>query len=144
MTEPLREQAKVLSDNIGILSLAVTQLDRRTNRTERIQGWVVFGLILDLLLSVAVSFVVAAQFSTNATLQGAIDREARTRQEALCPLYSLLVGSYNPNSRTEGTDRDQYNFVFDQLRSGYESLDCKLQPAPPRSDTVLPTTTAPS
>lgn len=132
MTGPLTEQAKRLADQVSGLSLAVDQLDRRTNRNAKVQTFVVFGLLLNLVLCVAVALVVANQFAVSSGLQTAIAREAKTRQEALCPLYALVVGGYNPSSRAAGTDRDTYNATFDVMRKGFDALDCniKLVPAP--------------
>lgn len=134
MTEPLMsliEHAALLTDKVGGLSLAVEQLDRRTVRGERITMGVVFGLALDLILSVAVALVLTNLVSTNDRLQGAIDREAETRQGALCPLYSLVLGGYNPNSRPAGADRDSYNATFDVMRKSYDVLDCNTPLTPP-------------
>lgn len=130
----LTEQAKVLTDKVGSLTLAVEHLDRRTNRTERVQMWVVFGLLLDLVLSVAVALVVTNQFSQAADLRHAVERERVTREQGLCPLYALLVGSYNPSSRTPGPDRDNYTKAFQTMRDAYEALECKQAPVPPRAD----------
>lgn len=129
--EGLVEQARQLADRVGGLSLAVEQLDKRTNRSERITIGVVFGLALDLVLSIAVAIVLSNQVSTNARLQGAIDREQLTRQEAVCPLYSLLLGSYRPESRAPGVDRDQYNATFDVMRKARDTLECAGPLTPP-------------
>lgn len=131
----LAEQAKVLADTVGALALAVDQLDRRTNRSERMTIAVAFGLVIDLILSIAVALLIGNLFTLNGQLQTAVAREATTRQQAICPLYALLLGSYNPSSRAEGADRDAYNKVFITLRDGYESLDCVSPIVPPRIDT---------
>lgn len=134
MTGPLTEQAKALTDKVGSLVLAVDQLDNRTGRTERVTMWVVFGLLLDLLLSVAVAFVVGNQFAAAADIREAVNRESVTRQQGLCPLYALLIGTYNPNSRAEGPDRQAYVSTFQTLNEAYQALECKIAPVPPRSD----------
>lgn len=134
MTGPLTEQAKVLGDRVASLTLAVDQLDRRTVRNERIQMWVVFGLLLDLVLSIAVALVVANQFSAAADIKAAVEREATTRNQGVCPVYALLVGGYNPASRAEGADRDAYIQTYKTIRDAYTALECKQAPVPPRSD----------
>lgn len=130
----LAQQAKVLADTVGSLALAVDQLDRRTNRSERMTIAVAFGLVIDLVLSIAVAVLIGNLFTINGQLQQSIAREATTRQQALCPLYGLLLGSYNPTSRAAGPDRDAYNKAFITLRDGYESLDCASPIVPPRID----------
>lgn len=134
MTGPLTEQAKQLTDKVGSLVLAVEQLDNRTGRTERATMWVVFGLLLDLVLSIAVALVVGNQIAASADVRQAVEREAVTRQQGLCPLYALIVGNFNPNTRTEGPDRDRYISSFQTLNEAYHALECKIAPVPPRSD----------
>lgn len=130
----LARQAKALADTVGVLAAAVDQLDQRAHRSERVTLAVAFGLVVDLILSVAVALLIGNLFSLSDHLQGAIVRESTTRQQALCPLYGLLLGSYNPTSRAEGADRDKYNQAFVTLRDGYDSLDCVSPVVPPRID----------
>lgn len=131
--EQLAAHARALTDNVAQLKLSVEQLDRRTGQNEKVTVAVVVGLLLDLVLSVVAAFLLATQYSTNDRLQAAIERETKTREEALCPLYGLIVGSYNPTSRAEGAARDAYNAAFDRLREAYAVLECKTTPVPPRS-----------
>lgn len=134
MTGPLTEQARLLGERIAGLSLAVEQLDRRTNRSEKITIGVVFGLILDLILSVAVALVLGAQFSTNAKLEDANTRLEATVTEGICPVYGLVLGSYNPLTRKEGAERDAYVQSFKVMNEAYKSLKCPTAIVPPRSD----------
>lgn len=134
MTGPLTEQARALREKVSGLSAAVEQLDDRTNRSERITIGVIFGLVLELILSIAVAIALGSQVSTDNRLQEAIDREAITREESLCPLFGLLLGSYNPGSRKEGPERDAYIRSFQVMRAAYEKLDCTVAIVPPRSD----------
>lgn len=129
--EGLVTQAAALTEKMGVLTDAVLELDRRSNRNQRVVIGVVFGLLVDLVLSVAVVLTLASLVSTNDRVQAAIDREAATREQALCPLYSLIVGSYNPGSRAEGPDREQYEKTFVAMRAAYDSLDCPGGPVPP-------------
>ena len=130
----LAVQAKALADTVGVLAGAVDNLNARTNRTERTTILVALGLAIDLVLSIAVAVLVWSQISVSTDLQVAIARESSTRQDALCPLYGLLLGSYNPESRAAGPARDQYNQAFVTLRNGYDSLDCANPIVPPRVD----------
>jgi hypothetical protein len=139
MPDRLTEQAKVLADRVGALSLAVEQLDRRTNRGEKAVVAVVVVLVLTLTLSVVVAFTLLQQRQTQRDVQGAIDRETRTREEALCPLYGLILGSYNPASRPEGDARNTYIQQFQVMRNAYESLDCQGPLIPPPSRQPAPT-----
>lgn len=132
--QTLTDQAKALGDRVASLTLAVDQLHRRTDRTERVQAFVVFGLLLNLLLCVAVALVVVNQISASADLRAAIQREEVTRNQGVCPIYSLLLGSFNPTSRAEGPDRDAYIKIFKSIDASYRALECKQAPVPPRAD----------
>jgi hypothetical protein len=131
-------QAQALADTVGVLAEAVDKLNTRTNKTERTTIWVALGLAVDLVLSVAVAVLVSAQISVASDVQLAVARESSTRQDALCPLYGLLLGSYNPSTRAEGTARDQYNQAFQVMRNAYNTLDCTNPVVPPRLEPTTP------
>jgi hypothetical protein len=120
----LVDQAKSLADKVSALALSVDQLDRRTSRSEKITVGVVLGLLLDLVLSVAVAVVLTQLFVTNDRLEASIQREGQTRQEVLCPLYELIVSTFNPESRPPGPARDQYVQSMQVIIDSYPRLDC--------------------
>lgn len=130
----LLRHAEVLADRVGELSSAVDQLDRRTNRGEKTVIVVVVVLILTLLLSLVVGAVLLQQRDTQHDVAAAVDRESRTRQDGLCPLYGLLLGTYKPESRPEGEARRIYNEQFEVMRAAYATLDCKGPVVPPSSE----------
>lgn len=135
MTGDLIEQARILADRVGALSTAVDQLDRRAGRSEKVVVAVVAGLLLDLILSVVVALVLVQLGTANEHILATQAREAQTRQEVLCPFYSLVLGTYNPNTRAEGPDRDEYIRQFDVMRRSHKALDCQgplIPPAAPR------------
>ena len=123
----LAVQAKALADTVSVLTKAVDQLDKRATKGERINVWVSLGLAVDLVLSIAIALIVSG-------LVGVIDREKSTRQDAVCPLYAVFLGTYNPGSRAEGAARDTYNQIFVTLQNSYNSLDCDDPIVPPRVD----------
>lgn len=131
MPDRLLEQAKVLADRVGGLSEAVAQLDRRTNRSERVVIGVIIALVLVFLLAVG---LVVGFFQIRSTADQVAEtqhREALTREETLCPFFSLVLGSYNPNSRAEGEARQKYIEQFEAMRRGYDALDCTGPLVPP-------------
>lgn len=134
-------QAQALADTVGVLADAVDNLNQRTGKTERTTIFVALGLAVDLVLSVAVAVLVSSQISVAGDVQVAIAREKATRQEAVCPLYGLLLGSYNPASRAAGPARDQYELSFRVMWAAYDTLDCNNPIVPPRVD--QPPATAP-
>lgn len=131
----LAEQAKTLRDAVSALALSVEHLDRRTTRSEKITAAVVLILLIVLILAVAVGIVLAQQFATNNRLEASIQREAQTRQEVLCPLYGLIVGTYNPESRPPGKARDEYVRSAKVILDSYPRLDC-ANPVTPGSAAV--------
>lgn len=121
----LAERANALADKVSGLSLAVTQIGRRTDRSEKLTLAVGLGLALDLVLSGVVAFALNGLYAVR-------DREDATRQQALCPLDSLILGSYAPDSRPEGEQRNKYVAAFGEMRVAYESLNCRGDLVPPR------------
>jgi hypothetical protein len=117
-------QVGELTDEVGHLADGLDQLKQRTSRAERIIAVVVVIGAIVLILSIAVGV-------TLVQLSQLIDREAKTRQKALCPFYSLVLGNYNPNSRPAGPDREAYNRNFDAMRLQYGELDCIEPIVPP-------------
>lgn len=131
MPDRLIEQAKVLADRVGALSSAVEHLDQRTNRSERavIVVTVVLGLVIILSIALGIAFI---QLRSNAEAVAETQRrEALTREETLCPFFSLVLGTYNPNSRPEGDARRIYIEQFEAMRRGYAALDCTAPLVPP-------------
>ena len=133
MPDRLLEQARVLADRVSALSDAVEQLDHRTNRSERFAVWATAVLALTIALSIALGVAFIQLHNNAADVAATQERETRTRQEALCPLYNLFLGAYNPESRPEGEARDKYNQQFDVLRKSRETLECTGPLVPPAS-----------
>lgn len=113
-----------LTEEVANLSSAIDHIGDRTKRGERIMKIVACVVALTLALCV----VVALESSRLRQVQA---REEQTRQAALCPLFSLIVGSYRPESRRPGLSREQYDAAFDQMRAALDELDCSNVLVPP-------------
>lgn len=120
----LAARAAALAGSVTELRGAVEWLDRRANRSRRVLAIAVAGLVLDLVLSVAVGFALLAQVETS-------KRQDVVQSEVLCPLYAIFIGSYRPESRTEGPDRQKYEEAFTVIRGSYAKLGCTGPPVPP-------------
>jgi hypothetical protein len=131
MPDRLIEQAKVLADRVSGLSTAVEHLDQRTNRSERAVIVVTIILALCIILSIALGIAFIQLRSTALTVAETQERERITREETLCPFFSLVLGTYNPNSRAEGPARQTYIEQFEAMRRGYDALDCTGPLIPP-------------
>lgn len=111
MPDRLRATADNLIAEVHELTEAITRL-------KWINQVIAALAILALVTSGAVAYVVYEQH--------------RTRVFALCPLYSVLVGSYAPQTRAAGPDREAYEEVFVTMRRAYAFLDCPQAPVAPR------------
>jgi hypothetical protein len=138
---PERELAKTaaqLTESVKTLTEAVGKLMDRTERSEKAILRTVALLILDVVLTIAVGASIYAQFATNARVEQAIRQQDVTTTQVLCPLYAAFLGSYNPQSRAPGSDRDIYEQNFVVIRDGYRILGCNTPFVPP--PTRAPTT----
>lgn len=63
-------------------------------------------------------------------------RDHELRSGVLCPMYRVWLGSYQPETRTPGPDREKYEQTFTEMRKQYAVLQCIGDLVPPRSDLV--------
>lgn len=140
---PERELAKSaaeLTTSVKTLTEAVEKLMGRTERSERAILLTVVTLIIDVVLTIGVGLSFYAQFATNSKVEQAIRQQEITTTQVLCPLYAVFLGSYNPQSRASGSDRDIYEQNFVVIRDGYKTLQCStpIVPPPTRAPTTPP------
>lgn len=68
-------------------------------------------------------------------LEKAIRDQTEVREEVLCPLYGLILGGYDPDSRSPGPARQRYEDTFRTIREGYGVLSCSAGLlVPPRTN----------
>jgi hypothetical protein len=73
-----------------------------------------------------------------------VAEQDRTRAEVLCPLFGIFLGSYDPNSRTEGPAREAYEQAFTTIRHVHaDVLHCTDPIVPGRSSSPKPTSLGP-
>jgi hypothetical protein len=85
---------------------------RRVKSNERKANLLRTLLVFDMVLTV-MGFVLGWMlFETN------------SRIDTMCPLYTWAIGSYAPQSRSAGPDRDQYIQWFEGMRTKFAGLDC--------------------
>lgn len=126
MSDPtaLAARTQELAQAVGDMSEQLTELTEEL-AAEQAQGKRYRMIVLGLLMSMVVSF---AGLGLTAY---AISEQNRLISFVLCPLYSLFVGSYNPNSRQAGEDRAAYENAFVTIRAGYAELGCTSPVVPP-------------
>lgn len=80
--------------------------------------------------------LVEAQAQTTARLEKIVSQQEVIRNQVLCPLFRVLLGGYQPETRAPGPDRDKYETAFAEMRDQYSVLQCVGDLVPPRSDLV--------
>lgn len=115
-----------LSERVDKLSLSLDQLGRRTSRTERLttRNALVAALLVAALL--IVGWVAYGQQQT-------ANRLGDVTQLSLCPVFKLVLGGYDPQSRPAGDARAQYEQQFSVMRDAYARLQCTGELVPPRT-----------
>jgi hypothetical protein len=121
--EELAERAEALADEVARLNREVEKLNRRGIRT-------VYAVMLLVLLLGVMGILINQQFRTSDRLEGVIQR-------SLCPVYGLVVGSYDPSTRPDTgphpTPPEQYNATFQVMRDGYNELMCTTPIVPKKT-----------
>lgn len=121
----LARSADDLREEVGRLRLAVEQLDVRTSRAELVSGRAAGAAASLLILLALMGWVVWQQYQTATRLES-------LTQRALCPVFALVVGGYDPSTRPEGEARERYSENFDVMRGAYDELRCAAPLVPPR------------
>jgi hypothetical protein len=132
----LQATVSALTESVDTLIKSTDKLETRTSRGERGLRLTIIGLCVDVLLSVIVlglgGFLYASNSDvkdTQAQLEAQHQQDTVLRHDALCPLYSLLIGFYNPASRDKFPQGpDAYDRGFTVLRNGASALNCPQSP----------------
>jgi hypothetical protein len=98
--------------------------------------WMVALVILDLVLS-------GAMLVGYLKIRDVVTSQETVRAQVLCPMYRVFLGSYQPETRTPGADRDKYESAFKDMWGQYAVLKCAGALVPPRADLVTTTPTPP-
>jgi hypothetical protein len=104
--------ASKLGKEVAQNTEAIDNLMRRARLAERFITIISVSLIMDFMLTLAVGYLAFQGYSTN------------ERVQTICPLYAFVIGSYAPQSRAPGPDRDQYNASFSNMRLKFQELGC--------------------
>lgn len=118
-------------------SVRVAQLTARNElldeRAKRHSYWIwatALGLVLSLVSIVVLGFVVQSNWRTSQRLEATIARLDKSVR-GQCDFNALLLGSYRPESRPAGPDRDAYIAGFARMREIYDDVGCTAAPLPP-------------
>lgn len=144
----LNEQ--LLETNESVKELAKST--KKLGETSRTHSKWIYGTVATVIVDVAVTAVVWLLFdqqSTIITQQAAIIQQLESTQRELkisvgesCAFYGLIIGSYRPESRPPGQDRETYEHNFDRMRLSFQRLKCdpgSIVPPAIQAPTTTPT-----
>ena len=114
-----------LSEDSG---MQFVSLARRTKMNHRLIFFVIAGGILDLLLTVVISFALAGMNANTERIDALTQRldtaQTTQRQKALCPLYQVFLDSKSAAGRAAAPDPAKYDHAFAVIADGYKVLEC--------------------
>lgn len=133
--ERLASRADLLGEKVEGLTVEVSHLNRRQGRTERLSIRTAGVLGLLIVLALLTGVLAWQQWVTRDQVAQLVEREVKTRDEALCPIVALVLGGYDPSTRPDGPARDAYEENFQVMRAAFGALSCKNELVPPRTPT---------
>jgi hypothetical protein len=147
MNDDLGDQANKLGvkvDDLGVKvdrqTEALQELGERQTRTEKVSTRTAVAAVIAIAILAAAGWLGYKQVVTSGQLaqvvaeqQRAAEDQRRVVQDALCPVFGLLIGGYDPTTRPEGPARDQYEQTYATFRKSYDALHCTSQLVPPRT-----------
>lgn len=123
--------AKASKDQADALEKLAGEVKHKTGKTTVKIRWMVALVALCLILSgaVLVGYV---------RIRDLVENQEVVKGQVLCPMYKIFLGSYQPETRTPGPDRDKYEATFKDMWTQYGALNCTGALVPPRYDLPHP------
>src|SRR6266702_1764330 len=121
MSEELASTAGELAQEVKTLTTEVVALRKRSFSNRKLIRWTIVGLILDITLTLVVGVLFHLVQSNSNHIQ---DVQTKVGNQVLCPLYSIFLQSYNPNSAAAKANPQTYEAQFTVIRNSYKILDC--------------------
>jgi hypothetical protein len=137
-TDALDRHVQDLSSKTDANTTALTEVrkavQRDRARTDRDRKLTLAAFLVGLLIIGAVGFVAFRAERTSRELDDYI-------QKVACPFYSLILGSYAPETRKlnadgsyPGSDREKYDRNFEDMRNQRATMHCRAELVPPRTN----------
>lgn len=123
--------AKASKDQADALEKLAGEVKHKAGKTTVKIRWMVALVALCLILSgaVLVGYV---------RIRDLVENQEVVKGQVLCPMYKVFLGSYQPETRTPGPDRDKYEAAFTDMWTQYGALNCTGALVPPRYDLPHP------
>lgn len=145
LVRDLIEQATVLNKRIGVLtegaSTQFVTLAQRARTNRRMIAALAASVMLDILLSVILIITLAGVRANDNRISALTTRidvsQTTTRQNAFCPLYTVLKGTKSAAGRAAAADKNAYDHAYAVVQQGYDALGCATL-------TTAPVTLAPT
>lgn len=124
-TQQVADTLAAIAKDAGVQLVTLT----KQSEAQHWKNWVIaVSLVLDVLFSVLVGLGFLALGNTT----DRVDRTARalakeqlaTRQQVLCPLYTVLRDSRSAKGRAAAADPEKYDHAFYVIEQGYKTLAC--------------------
>lgn len=133
-TDELDRHVQGLGEKIDANTLALNQVNVRQDRSERKSRFLVLAAVALLGGFLVLGWVVWQQHLVDQRVNNLVE-------QSLCPVYALVVGSYDPTSRPlnpdgsyEGSPRQKYVDNQGVMLDAYRALHCRGQLVPPRTN----------
>jgi hypothetical protein len=125
MSDPskaIADGAESLESAVNNLTKEVARQNSRARANRRLIWMVALGLAINACV---VSLVVLLTNNVRSNSNRVREVQERTSNQVLCPLYELILQSYNPKSPTALKDPENYAHSFQVIREGYKTLECR-------------------
>lgn len=121
-SEVIAAGAEALERSVRDLTAEMKVQNQRGKANRRWIYVVVLGLIINaVIIGIMIAVIDGVQSNSDRIEQV----QTRTSNNVLCPLYALILQSYNPNGPTAKVDPAGYEKTFQIIRTGYTTLECK-------------------
>lgn len=103
-----------------------TQIERNESKIETEKGWrklLLIVLVVQIVFSILLGITAYQGYQSNKRLNTAVRNVGTIQHQALCPLFGIFIGVYDPESQP-AAQRDDYIRNFQKIFSIVDVLDC--------------------
>lgn len=125
-----QKQLSTVSAALGGVQTTVSELTRRLRQSRVLIVILVVSFVLDIALTVGLTFLAVRQQDVTARQQQQADEiqqvQTRTSQQVLCPFFRLVLGFQRATSaQNYPLGAATYNDAIHQMQQAYQELQCR-------------------